>query len=74
LARDYLIIKYINTYFDLIKYLYIFDFCYDLIRDYMIIKYADKSFKTTRIPNIRIHILKYNYNYVASKVIAKILI
>jgi len=46
-----------------------FDFYYNLTRDYMFIKYTGKNFKITRIPDIRICILGYNYNYVIKIVI-----
>jgi len=49
------------------------DFCYDLTRDYMIIKYTGKDFEVTRIPDMRIRVLGYDYNYVI-KIMAKILI
>jgi len=67
-----LIIKYINTHLGLIKYSNILDFYYDLIRDYVIIRYAGKDFKATRIPDMRIRVLGYGYNYVA-EVMAEVL-
>jgi len=73
LARDYLVIRYINTYLDFIKYSNMLDFCYDLTRDHGIIKYAGKNFRVTRIPDMRIRVLGYNYNYVV-KVMTEILI
>jgi len=73
LARDYLVIEYINTYLDFIKYSNMLDFCYDLTRDHVIIRYAGKNLKVTRIPDIRIRVLGYNYNYV-TKVMTEILI
>jgi len=39
----------------------------------MIIKHANKDFKATRIPDIRIRVLRYDYNYVV-KIMAKVLI
>jgi len=50
-----------------------FDFCYDLTRDYVIIRHASKDFEATRIPDMRIRVLEYGYDYVA-KVIAEVLI
>jgi len=69
LARNYLIIKYINTHFGPIKYSNMLDFCYDLIRDYVIIRYAGKNLKVTRIPDMRTRVLGYNYDYVAKVLI-----
>jgi len=68
-----LAIKYIDTHLDPIKYLNMFDFCYDLTRDHMIIKYTGKNLEITRIFDIRTRVLGYNYNYVI-KVMAKVLI
>jgi len=48
------------------------DFYYDLIRDYIIIRHAGKNLKITRIPDIRIRVLGYNYDYVI-KVMIKVL-
>jgi len=67
-----LVIKHINTHLGFIKYSNIFDFYYDLIRDYITIRYTGKNLKTTRIPDIRIRILRYGYNYI-TKVMAKVL-
>jgi len=72
LARNYLIIKYTDTYLDFIKYSNIFDSYYDLTRDYMIIRHANKNFKITRILDIRTRVLEYNYDYVI-KIITKML-
>jgi len=49
------------------------DFYYDLIRDHITIRYTGKNLKVTRIPDIRIRVLEYNYDYVA-EVITKVLI
>jgi len=73
LTRDYLAIGHTNTHLGPIKHSNILDFYYDLIRDYIIIKYTGKDFKVTRIPDIRIRVLRYNYDYMA-KIMAKILI
>jgi len=73
LARDYLAIGHTNTYLGPIKHSNIFDFYHDLTRDHVIIKYTGKNLKVTRILDIRIRVLGYNYNYVA-KVIIKVLI
>jgi len=73
LARDYLTIKHIDTHFDPIKHSNMFDSYHDLTRDHIIIRYANKNFKTTRIPDIRIRVLKYNYDYII-KIIVKVLI
>jgi len=72
LARDYLTIRHIDTHLGSIKYSNIFNFCHDLIRDHIIIRHAGKNLEVTRIFDIRIRVLKYDYNYVA-KIIAKIL-
>jgi len=39
----------------------------------MIIRYTNKNFKATRIPDMRIRVLGYGYDYVV-KVIAEMLI
>jgi len=39
----------------------------------MIIKHAGKNLKVTRIPDMRTHVLKYNYDYVTEGM-AKVLI
>jgi len=49
------------------------DFCYDLTRDHVIIRHTGKDLKATRIPDIRIRVLGYSYDYVV-KVITKVLI
>jgi len=72
LARDYLTIGYTNTHLGPIKYSNMLDFCYDLTRDYIIIRYAGKNLEVTRILDIRIRVLGYNYDYVI-KVIVKVM-
>jgi len=71
LVRDYLVIKYTDTHFGLIKHSNMLDFYYDLTRDHITIKHTGKNLKITRIFDIRIRVLKYSYDYMA-KIIAKI--
>jgi len=49
------------------------DFYHDLTRNYIIIRHAGKDLKATRIPDIRIRVLKYGYDYVA-EIMAEVLI
>jgi len=67
-----LAIKHTNTHLGLIKHSNILDFCYDLTRDYIIIRHTGKNLKATRIPDIRIRVLGYDYDYIA-EIIIKIL-
>jgi len=73
LARDYLAIGHTDTHLGFIKHLNMFDFCHDLTRDHITIKHAGKNLEATRIPDIRIRVLGYDYDYVV-KVMAKVLI
>jgi len=72
LARNYLAIKHTDTHLDSIKHSNMLDSCHDLTRNHITIRYTSKNLKVTRIPDIRIRILGYNYDYVA-EVMAKVL-
>jgi len=73
LARDYLAIKHTDTHLGPTKHSNMLDSCHDLTRDHVIIRHANKNLEVTRIPDMRIRVLGYNYDYMI-KVMAKVLI
>jgi len=72
LARDYLAIGHTDTHLGPIKHSNMLDSCHDLTRDHVIIRHAGKDLEATRIPDMRIRVIGYGYDYVA-KVMAEVL-